>query len=171
MLDSLVLLPEEHVAERMTYLRENIPDGSEPLLQYFDNTYVSRSYRQIQPPLRPDGTILPIRTIYMECTHHHLWRRFQNEQRMWVVEQWIFQAFRTRSHDHVKSNWQYSEGTSSLFSVVYWSFTCDCLPTCVSHGWNEWSILVLYVTWPHTLLLIITLIMHTWYRKNKYVKL
>ena len=43
------------------YLHENIPDGFEPLLQYFDNTYVSGSYRQIQPPQRPDETIPPIR--------------------------------------------------------------------------------------------------------------
>ena len=61
MLDGLTFLPEDDVAEGMTYARENIPDGFEPLLQYFDNTYVSGSYRQIQPPQRPDGTIPPIR--------------------------------------------------------------------------------------------------------------
>ena len=61
MLDCLTFLPEDDVAEGMTYARENIPDGFEPLLQYFDNTYVSGSYRQIQPPQRPDGTIPPIR--------------------------------------------------------------------------------------------------------------
>jgi len=47
MLDGLAFLPEEDVAEGMTYLRENILDGFEPLLQYFDNTYLSDSYRQI----------------------------------------------------------------------------------------------------------------------------
>ena len=53
---------EEDVAEGMTYIRENIPDGFEPLLQYFDDTYVSSSYLQIQPPQYPDRTISPIRT-------------------------------------------------------------------------------------------------------------
>jgi hypothetical protein len=61
MLDSLAFLPEEDVAEGMIYLQENIPDGFEPLLQYFDRTYFSGSYHQIQPPQRPDGTISPIR--------------------------------------------------------------------------------------------------------------
>jgi len=60
-LDCLAFLPEEDVPEGMIYLRENIPDGFEPLLQYFDNTYVFGSYCQIQPPQRPDGTIPPIR--------------------------------------------------------------------------------------------------------------
>jgi len=57
----LRFLLEEDVAEGMTYLRENIPYGFEPLLQYFDNTHVSSSYHQIQPSQRPDGTISPIR--------------------------------------------------------------------------------------------------------------
>ena len=36
-----------------------------------------------------------------------------------------------------------------------------------AHGWNELPILVLYVTWSHTILLINTLIVHTWYRKKR----
>jgi len=40
--------------------------------------------------------------------------------------------------------------------------------TCV-YGWNQLPmlLLVLYVTWSHTLLLINTLIVHTWYRKKR----
>ena len=47
--------------EGMSFLRENIPDGLEPLLEYFDSTYVSGTYRQIQPPQRSDGTLPPLR--------------------------------------------------------------------------------------------------------------
>jgi len=36
-----------------------------------------------------------------------------------------------------------------------------------AHGWNELPILVLYVTWSHTLLLINTLIVHIWYRRTR----
>ena len=36
-----------------------------------------------------------------------------------------------------------------------------------AHGWNELPILVLYVTWSHTLLLINSLIVHTWYRRKR----
>jgi len=61
MLDGLAFLPEEDVADGMTFLRENIPDGLEPLLEYFDSTYVSGGFRQIQPPQRLDGTIPPLR--------------------------------------------------------------------------------------------------------------
>ena len=45
------------------------------------------------------------------------------------------------------------------------------LCTCVLHGWNELLILVLYVSWAHTLLLINSLIVHRWYWRNKAVKL
>jgi len=37
MLEGLTFLPKEDVDEGMTYLQEGIPDGFEPLLQYFDN--------------------------------------------------------------------------------------------------------------------------------------
>ena len=61
MLDGLAFLPEDKVVEGMSFLRENIPDGLEPLLEYFDSTYVSGTYRQIQPPQRSDGTLPPLR--------------------------------------------------------------------------------------------------------------
>ena len=41
MIDGLAFLPVDDVAEGMTYLRENTPEGLEPLLDYFDNAYVS----------------------------------------------------------------------------------------------------------------------------------
>lgn len=61
MLDGLAFLPVDDVSEGMAYLRDNIPDGLEPLLHYFDSTYVSGTYRQIQLPSRPDGTVPPLR--------------------------------------------------------------------------------------------------------------
>ena len=61
MLDGLAFLPEDDVPEGMAYLCENIPDGLESPRQYFDSTYVSGTYRQIQPPQCPDGTVPPPR--------------------------------------------------------------------------------------------------------------
>ena len=61
MLDGLAFLPEDDVPEGMAYLCENIPDGLESLQQYFYSTYVSSTYRQIQSPQRPDGTLPPRR--------------------------------------------------------------------------------------------------------------
>ncbi|XP_041369007.1 uncharacterized protein LOC121383200 [Gigantopelta aegis] len=60
MLDGLAFLPVNDVPEGMTYLRDNTPDGLEPLLVYFDSTYVSGSYRRIQPPQRSDGSVPPL---------------------------------------------------------------------------------------------------------------
>ena len=61
MLDGLAFLLEDEVEEGMDYLRNIIPDGLESLLEYFDSTYVSGTYRRIQPPQRPDGTLPPLR--------------------------------------------------------------------------------------------------------------
>ena len=61
MMDGLAFLPEDDVPDGMAYLRDNIPEGLEPLLQYFDQIYVSGTYRQIQLPQRPDGTMPPLR--------------------------------------------------------------------------------------------------------------
>ena len=38
-----------------------IPEGLEPLVDYFDATYISGTYRKVQRPPGPDGTVLPIR--------------------------------------------------------------------------------------------------------------
>ena len=61
MLDGLAFLPVDDVPEGMTYLREHTPEGLEPLLDYFDNTYVSGAFRRIQPPQHPDGSMPPLR--------------------------------------------------------------------------------------------------------------
>ena len=61
MMDGLAFLPEDDVPDGMAYLRDNIPEGLEPLLQYFDQIYVSGTYHQIQLLQRPDGTMPPLR--------------------------------------------------------------------------------------------------------------
>ena len=50
-----------YVSEGMNYLKEHTPDGLEPLIDYFDSTYVSGSYRRIQRPTGPDGIIPPMK--------------------------------------------------------------------------------------------------------------
>ena len=38
-----------------------IPEGLEPLVDYFDATYISGTYRTVQRPPGPDDTVPPIR--------------------------------------------------------------------------------------------------------------
>ena len=64
MTDCLAILPENGVPDGMAYLQDNIPNGVEPLLRYFDGTCVSGTYRQIQLPELPDDTI-PL--LHMRC--------------------------------------------------------------------------------------------------------
>jgi len=55
-------------------------------------------------------------------------------------------------------------GTSQInkISLVVHMWSCTCVP----HGWNQLLILV-YVTWSYSVLLINALIVHTWYRKKQ----
>ena len=62
MLDGLAFLPLDEVNNGMHFLKANTPEGLEDLVQYFDSTYVSGSYRRIQPPpAQPDGPLPAIR--------------------------------------------------------------------------------------------------------------
>ena len=62
MLDGLAFLPLDEVNNGMDFLKANTPEGLEDLVQYFDSTYVSGSYRRIQPPpAQPDGPLPAIR--------------------------------------------------------------------------------------------------------------
>ena len=49
MIDGLAFLPVGNVSDGMDYLRNNTPDECERLLDYFDKTYVSGTFRRIQP--------------------------------------------------------------------------------------------------------------------------
>ena len=50
MLDGLAFLPLEHVAEGMAHLRRIVPPGAEGVIEYFDSTYVTGTYRNIRVP-------------------------------------------------------------------------------------------------------------------------
>ena len=50
MIDGLAFLPLSDVSEGMTYLRSIAPTEAQPVLDYFDSTYVSGSLRPIQRP-------------------------------------------------------------------------------------------------------------------------
>ncbi|XP_076047371.1 uncharacterized protein LOC143028903 [Oratosquilla oratoria] len=62
MLNALAFLPEEEITTGMEYLMENIPDveGLDSLVDYFNATYVSGSFRRIQPPAQPDRDLPPV---------------------------------------------------------------------------------------------------------------
>ena len=49
MIDGLAFLPVGNVSDGMDYLRNNTSEGCERLLDYFDKTYVSGTFRRIQP--------------------------------------------------------------------------------------------------------------------------
>ena len=62
MLDGLALLPEDKVQEGMEYIKEDIPAGMEPLVEYFDSVYVTGTFRRIHAPELPaDGPPAPLR--------------------------------------------------------------------------------------------------------------
>ena len=48
-LDGLAFLPTDEVQEGMQYLRANAPEGTADLLDYFDSTYVSGTFRRANP--------------------------------------------------------------------------------------------------------------------------
>ena len=48
MLDGLAFLPLTDVTEGMTFLKGCTPEGTEALVEYFDSTYVTGSFRRIQ---------------------------------------------------------------------------------------------------------------------------
>ena len=59
MLNGLAFLPVDDVSAGMAYLKTVMPDGLEPHVNYFDATYVSGSYRQVQIPLQQGAVVDP----------------------------------------------------------------------------------------------------------------
>ena len=53
----LVFLPVSGVPQGLQYLKADTPEGLEPVIDCFDATYLSGSYRRIQRPVDPDGVI------------------------------------------------------------------------------------------------------------------
>ena len=58
MIDGLAFLPVGNVSDGIDYLRNSTPEGCERLLDYFDKTYVSGTFRRIQPV---DEEVLAVR--------------------------------------------------------------------------------------------------------------
>ncbi|KAK2142004.1 hypothetical protein LSH36_1007g01010 [Paralvinella palmiformis] len=56
MLDGFAILAIGDVVSRIQYLRENTPDELEPLIDYFDSTYISGQFRRILLPTQLDRT-------------------------------------------------------------------------------------------------------------------
>ena len=78
MLDGLALLPLNDVVAGMELLKDMTPDGLEELVSYFDSTYVSGSFRRIQPPAGPDGQLPPLRLRRRPpCFPPEIWNVFQ----------------------------------------------------------------------------------------------
>jgi len=61
MLDGLALLSQDKVQEGMQYLKHHIPQEMDALVQYFDATYVSGTFRRSQPtPDERDAALPPL---------------------------------------------------------------------------------------------------------------
>lgn len=56
MLDGLAFLKMDDVPEGMDFIRQNVPDGLDDLVDYFDSTYVTGSYRRVRGPAA-DGPV------------------------------------------------------------------------------------------------------------------
>ena len=59
MMDGLAFLPVENVTDGMAYLREIVPEGLQDLLEYFDSTYVTGTFRRVQQHPTRDGLLPP----------------------------------------------------------------------------------------------------------------
>ncbi|KAK2189266.1 hypothetical protein NP493_111g01028 [Ridgeia piscesae] len=60
MLEGLAFLPVDDVSAGMAYLKMVMPDGLEPLVNYFDATYMSGSYSHFQIPLQQGAVVNPV---------------------------------------------------------------------------------------------------------------
>ncbi|XP_033758126.1 uncharacterized protein LOC117340475 [Pecten maximus] len=107
MLDGLALLPVLEVSSGMDYMKANTPAGLEELVDYFDNTYVSGTYRRVQPPPAQPGGVLP--PVRMRRTPPmlppHLWNvheaTIQNEDRTNnLCESWNYGFQQLIGHNH-----------------------------------------------------------------------
>ena len=61
MRDGLAFLPQDRVQHGMQYLKDHTPEWLEPLVEYFDSTYVNGTYRRVQGQVQPDGQLPPLR--------------------------------------------------------------------------------------------------------------
>ena len=61
MIDGLAFLPVQDVEEGMAYLKDNVPNDGAPLLDYFDATYVSGTYRSIRCPAENGSSSCTVR--------------------------------------------------------------------------------------------------------------
>jgi len=62
MLYGLAFLPQDKMQEGMQYLKHHIPQEMDALVQYFDATYVSGTFRRAQPtPAERDAALPPLR--------------------------------------------------------------------------------------------------------------
>ncbi|KAK2166774.1 hypothetical protein LSH36_35g02008 [Paralvinella palmiformis] len=57
----LVFLPVSGIPQGLQYLKADTSEGLEPVIDCFDATYLSGSYRRIQRPVDPDGVIPPVK--------------------------------------------------------------------------------------------------------------
>ena len=60
MFDGLAFLPVDDVPDGLAYLKENTPIYLEQLLDYFNSTNISMSFRRIQLLVRPDDFVPPL---------------------------------------------------------------------------------------------------------------
>ena len=58
-IDGLAFLPVQQVPEGMQHLQQQCPPELNDFLEYFNETYVSGTYRRIQRPALPGNNILP----------------------------------------------------------------------------------------------------------------
>ena len=61
MIDGLAFLPVQDVEEGMAYLKDNVPNDGAPLLDYFDATYISGTYRAIRRPAENGSSSCTVR--------------------------------------------------------------------------------------------------------------
>ncbi|KAH3868978.1 hypothetical protein DPMN_032133 [Dreissena polymorpha] len=77
MLDGLAFLPTQLVNEGMAHLRMLAPEALMPVIDYFEATYVTGTYRMVMSAGKMRFRAVPSR-FCMECEHGNNQRRCQD---------------------------------------------------------------------------------------------
>ena len=97
-------------------LRDNIPEGLDPLVDYFDQTYVTGPFRRIQQPPISDGTHphvshpSNVQTFPVECTWCDCEWWLSNEQHVWSMESGVKYPCGPCSSHNMDTHWISMEG-------------------------------------------------------------
>ena len=120
-LEGPTFLPVYHITTGLSGLKENIPEGFNPLVDYFEATYILGTYRKIQRPAGPDCIVPPLRIRKVPALYlPELWSA--NTQKM--CGDW--------AHNNLCDSW--NRGFSTLLGTSHTPFHLESAGTHQDHA-------------------------------------